>query len=66
MADLQAVAESLIKGQALEVERRVQQALDEGVSVREILHDGLIAGMNAVGARFKNNEFYIPEVIPRS
>ncbi len=63
MADLQAVAESLIKGQALEVERRVQQALDEGVSVREILHDGLIAGMNVVGAKFKNNEFYIPEVL---
>ncbi len=41
----------------------MQQALDEGVSVREILHDGLIAGMNAVGAKFKNNEFYIPEVL---
>ncbi len=63
MADLQAVAESLIKGQAPEVEQGVQQALDEGVPVREILHDGLIAGMNVVGAKFKNNEFYIPEVL---
>ena len=63
MADLQAVAESLIKGQAPEVKQGVQQALDEGVPVREILHEGLIAGMNVVGARFKNNEFYIPEVL---
>ncbi len=63
MADLQAVAESLIKGQAPQVEQGVQQALDEGVPVREILHEGLIAGMNVVGAKFKNNEFYIPEVL---
>ena len=63
MADLKAVAESLIKGQAPEVEKGVQAALDEGVPVREILHEGLIAGMNVVGDKFKKNEFYIPEVL---
>ena len=63
MADLNEVAQSLIKGQAPDVEQGVQQALDEGVPVREILHEGLIAGMNVVGAKFKNNEFYIPEVL---
>ncbi|MBT6149341.1 MAG: corrinoid protein [Gemmatimonadetes bacterium] len=63
MADLKAVAESLIKGQAPDVTQGVQTALDEGVPVREILHEGLIAGMNVVGAKFKNNEFYIPEVL---
>lgn len=63
MADLKAVAENLIKGQAPLVQQGVQQALDEGVPVREILHEGLIAGMNVVGAKFKNNEFYIPEVL---
>ena len=52
MADLKAVAESLIKGQAPEVEKGVQAALDEGVPVREILHEGLIAGMNVVGDKF--------------
>ena len=63
MADLKAVAESLIKGQAPEVEKGVKQALEEKVPVREILHEGLIAGMNVVGDKFKKNEFYIPEVL---
>ena len=63
MADLNAVAENLINGKAKEVETGVQQALDEGVPVQQILHEGLIAGMDVVGDRFKNNKFYIPEVL---
>lgn len=63
MADFKAIAESIISGQAPAVKAGVQQALDDGVSVQEILHQGLIAGMNVVGVKFKNNEFYIPEVL---
>ncbi len=63
MADLEAIAEHLIKGQAPKVEEGVRQAIEEEIPVREILHQGLIAGMNVVGEKFKNNEFYIPEVL---
>ena len=63
MADLQAIAENLIKGQAPKVTELVTQALEEGTPVRDILHEGLIAGMNVVGDKFKNNEFYVPEVL---
>jgi len=28
-----------------------------------VLNEGLIKGMNVVGERFKNNEFYVPEVL---
>ena len=63
MADLKAVAENLIAGRAPLVEQGVRQALAEGVPVRAILHEGLIAGMNVVGDKFKKNEFYIPEVL---
>jgi len=63
MADLQAIAENLIKGKAPEVKRLVQEALDAGVAPGDILEDGLIAGMNVVGDKFKKNEFYVPEVL---
>ena len=63
MADLNALAENLIKGQAPKVEELVKQAMDEGVSVRDILNEGLIKGMGVVGEKFKNNEFYVPEVL---
>ena len=63
MADLQAIAENIIKGQAPKVKELVTQALEEGAAVRDILNEGLIAGMNVVGSKFKNNEFYVPEVL---
>lgn len=63
MADLNAVAESIINGKADEVKNLVQGAVDEGVNVGEVLNDGLIKGMGVVGEKFKNNIFYVPEVL---
>ncbi len=63
MADLQALAETVINGQKEEAERLTQAAIDEGVRPGEIINGGLIAGMSVVGEKFKNNEFYVPEVL---
>jgi len=63
MADLKALAESIINGKRDDAVAGTQAALDEGVPVKEILNDGLIAGMSVVGEKFKNNEFYVPEVL---
>jgi len=63
MFNLQAIADNVIQGQAPAVSEAVQSAIDNDIPVQDILHQGLIAGMNVVGERFKNNEFYIPEVL---
>jgi 5-methyltetrahydrofolate--homocysteine methyltransferase len=63
MADLSALAENLINGKAPEVKELTEKALAEGVAPAEVLNDGLIKGMSVVGERFKNNEFYVPEVL---
>jgi 5-methyltetrahydrofolate--homocysteine methyltransferase len=63
MADLQAIAESLINGNAPATAEGVQAALDEGVSAGEILNGALVPAMDEVGYRFKNNIFYVPEVL---
>ncbi len=63
MADLAATAEALIRGDRDTVVNLVQQALDEGVDAEKILNEGLVAGMDVVGRKFKNNEFYVPEVL---
>ena len=52
MADLNAISENLIKGQAPKVEELVKAALGEKVPVRDILHEGLIKGMTVVYAGF--------------
>jgi 5-methyltetrahydrofolate--homocysteine methyltransferase len=63
MADLEALAEGVIKGDRDKVAELTRQALDEGVGAKEVLEEGLIAGMNVIGKRFKANEVYVPEVL---
>ncbi len=60
---LEEISEKLQQGQAKAVKQLVQQAVDEGYSAKEILEDGLLAGMSIIGEKFKNNEVYVPEVL---
>ena len=62
MADLKLLTEMVQKGKAKDAEQIVQKALAEKMPVKQIL-DSLIAGMNVVGEKFKNNEIYVPEVL---
>ncbi|MBN2448740.1 MAG: corrinoid protein [Lentisphaeria bacterium] len=60
---LEQLSAALIKGQAPVVKELTQKAIDEGFSAKEILDDGLVAGMSVIGDKFKRNEVYIPEVL---
>jgi 5-methyltetrahydrofolate--homocysteine methyltransferase len=57
------IAEAIINGKREVVVDLVKKAIAAGVPAATILNDGLIAGMNEVGRRFKANEFYVPEVL---
>ena len=63
MVDLKEIADNLIKGKAPEVKELVQKAINEGEDVQKVLNEGLVAGMSVVGEKFKENEFYVPEVL---
>jgi 5-methyltetrahydrofolate--homocysteine methyltransferase len=57
------MAESLIAGKIDEVVNLTQEALDGGAAPADILDQGLLAGMDVVGQRFKAEEMFIPEVL---
>ncbi|MBT3269245.1 corrinoid protein [Candidatus Poribacteria bacterium] len=63
MARLEDLANSIISGKADAAVEATEGALADGTPAAEILTDGLIAGMQVVGERFKNHEFYVPEVL---
>ncbi len=63
MVDMMQLSEFLQKGRAKEVKEMVQQAIDEGMSAEEILEGGLMHGMGIIGAKFKKNEVFVPEVL---
>ena len=60
---LQEISEKLQKGKTKDIKALVPKALEEGVPAAEILNEGLLAGMNIVGIKFKNNEVFVPEVL---
>ncbi|HIE53092.1 MAG TPA: cobalamin-binding protein, partial [Armatimonadetes bacterium] len=63
MADLKELSEAVINGKMPKAEELTRKALDEGVEAVTIVNEGLIPGMLVVGEKFKNNEFYVPEVL---
>ena len=63
MTILNDISENLQKGKSKVVKELVAQAVEAGINPEVILNDGLVAGMNIVGEKFKNNEIYVPEVL---
>ncbi|MHC4354979.1 MAG: corrinoid protein [Planctomycetota bacterium] len=63
MADLKALADAVIRGDQNTSVEITKAALAEGMAAKSVLDEGLIAGMDVIGARFKKNEVYIPEVL---
>lgn len=57
------ISEFLQKGRAKNVKSLVEVALEQGVDPKEILNDGLLAGMMVIGGKFKRNEVFVPEVL---
>jgi corrinoid protein of di/trimethylamine methyltransferase len=63
VSTLDDISAFLQKGRANEVKASVMKALEDGISAKSILEDGLMAGMNIIGGKFKRNEVYVPEVL---
>ena len=60
---LELISVAVQKGKAKDIKVLVQQAIDEGVAAETILNDGLMAGMNIIGGKFKRDEVFVPEVL---
>jgi len=63
MADLEALKNAVIKGDADTAKDITAKVLAEGMAPKSILDDGLVAGMNVVGKAFKAREMFVPEVL---
>ena len=63
MADLSDLAQAVIKGDQATAVEITKKALEESTPPKDVLDNGLIAGMETIGRRFKASEVYIPEVL---
>jgi 5-methyltetrahydrofolate--homocysteine methyltransferase len=63
MEIIKRILEELLDGEADKIELLTQEALKQGLSPETILKEGLIAGMNVIGEKFKQGELFVPEVL---
>ncbi len=66
MVIIQEISEYIQLGKAKKVKQLVLQALEEGIEPQRILDEGLLAGMLALGDKFKMDEVFVPEVLVAS
>ena len=62
-ATLEALQQAVVDGDVDGIAAMTQQLIDADVAPKAILEQGLLAGMDIVGQRFKAYEMYLPEVI---
>jgi corrinoid protein of di/trimethylamine methyltransferase len=63
VADYKAIYDDVLSGDREKIKIDVQQMLDRGFKAREILNGGMLAAMETVGVKFKNEDIFIPEVL---
>ncbi len=63
MAALAELADAVIRGDHAQVATLTREVIRAGTAPKTILDDGLIAGMNVVGDRFRTHEFFLPDVL---
>ena len=63
MSILSEISQRLEEGDDAAVPRLVGEALAGGLAAKAVLDDGLIAGMNVVGGRFRDHEIFLPDVL---
>ena len=61
--DLGKISEILIQGKIDELKTLTQTAIDDKASPGSVLNEGLLAGMEIVGKRWKNGDMFMPEVL---
>ena len=60
---LEEIAFEIEKADSISVHALTEKALKQNISAGEILKNGLVAGMDVISKKFKNNEVFIPEVL---
>ncbi len=63
MSILETIKECVINGKMKEIQEPITKAKEEGYSAKDILNEGLIAGMEVIGKEWEKGEVFVPEVL---
>ena len=60
---LKEIAVKVEAGRNNDVKTLVDTCIGQGIAVSDILNNGLVAGMNSIGVKFRENEVFVPDVL---
>ena len=63
MSNLTNLSLAVEKGKRNDAKQLTQALLDAGMLPLDIVEQGLVPGMTAIGEKFKNNEVFVPEML---
>jgi len=61
--DLSKISETLIAGKVDELKKLSEEALESGSNAGDVLNQGLLPGMDAVGQKWKDGDMFMPDVL---
>lgn len=61
--NLEEIKNAIIGGKHDQIEALVQNAIDAGADLKELINDGMIGAMDVVGQKYSRNEIYVPEML---
>jgi 5-methyltetrahydrofolate--homocysteine methyltransferase len=61
--ELNALAQAILEGKRNDAVELTRKLIEAGVTPKQILDEGLIAGMSIAGEKFKNGEYFVPEIL---
>lgn len=57
------IVEAILVGDIEKTKDLTQEILNEGVSPHDVIEKGLMEGMNLVGDKFENREYFLPDLL---
>ncbi|MCU0781985.1 MAG: corrinoid protein [Akkermansiaceae bacterium] len=63
MSNFAELSVAVENGKRNDAKALTQTMLDQGVAPLDIVEQGLVPGMSAIGEKFKNNEVFVPEML---
>ncbi|MEE9609937.1 MAG: B12-binding domain-containing protein, partial [Desulfatiglandales bacterium] len=63
MFDFKPIVNAVIEYDESKLIQLIKNAMDHGVAAKEVLNEGLIAGMDIVGEKMESEDMFIPEVL---
>lgn len=63
MTTIETLRQYINKGSIEGAVNQTQKAIDDGLQVKKILNDGLIAAMDEVGEKFSNGALFVPQML---